>query len=91
MAQARIFMTEAEKAWFQRQAEREGLSLSAWFRAAAHRRCEMADQGQRFASEADVWEFFVKHDSSLPPGRGPGWHEYKALVDELPQTEFGPA
>ena len=51
----------------------------------------MADQGQRFASEADVWEFFAKHDSSLPPGRGPDWHEYRALVDELPQTEFGPA
>ena len=79
-------MTEAEKVRFQRQAESEGLSLSAWIKAAAHQRCDLADQGQRFADETDVREFFAKHDSSLPPGRGPDWDEYKAIIEELPQA-----
>jgi hypothetical protein len=82
-------MPDADRARFKRQAVNEGLSFSAWIRAAAQQRCDLAEQTRRFASEADVREFFAEHDKSLPPGRGPGWDEYKAIIDEIPRDGPG--
>ena len=89
MARVQIVMPDADRARFRQQAKSEGLSFSAWIRAAAHQRCDLAEQEQRFESEADVREFFAEHDKSLPPGRGPDWDEYRAIIDEIPQGKFG--
>ena len=76
MARVQIVMPDADWARFKQQAASEGLSFSAWIRAAAQQRCELAEQDQRFESESDVRKFFAEHDQSLPPGRGPDWDEY---------------
>lgn len=81
-------MPDADRTRFKQQAASEGLSFSAWIRAAAHQRCELSEQDRRFGSEADVWEFFAEHDKSLPPGPGPDWDEYKAIIDEVPHRRM---
>ena len=89
LARIQIVMPDADRARFRQQAANEGLSFSAWIRAAARQRCELAEQDQRFKCERDVREFFAEHDKSLPPGRGPDWDEYKAVIDEMPQGSLG--
>lgn len=89
MARVQIVMPDADRARFRQQAANEGLSFSAWIRAAAQQRCELAELDGKFKSEADVREFFAELDRSLPPGRGPDWAEYKAIIDEMPPGKFG--
>lgn len=82
MARVQIVMSDAERAIFKRQAEQEGLSFSAWIRAAARDRCEFRNRQAKFESADDVRAFFARHDSTLGPGSGPGWEEYKAIIEE---------
>ena len=82
MARVQIVMSDAERAAFKRQAELEGLSFSAWIRAAARSHCEDRNRQAKFESADDVRAFFARHESTLSPGSGPGWEEYKSIIEE---------
>jgi hypothetical protein len=71
-------LEEAEQEQFRRQAEREGLSLSAWLRRAGHERLG-ARQNRRFASLRDLKAFFRAADVR-EKGREPDWGDHEAVI-----------
>ena len=95
MARVHITLSDEDRARFQDQAAREGLSLSAWLCAAAKRRASESDAsshappwapppGERLRTSVDVREFFrrinEKHGPNSEPE--PDWVETKKLILE---------
>jgi hypothetical protein len=78
MKRVQVLVDEAEQEQFRRQAEREGLSLSAWLRRAGHERLG-ARQGRRLASLRDLKAFFRAADER-ETGREPDWEEHEAVI-----------
>ena len=58
MARVQLVMPDDDRDRFVRQARREGMSLSAWLRAAARERLEARQSAKLFKSAEDVREFF---------------------------------
>ena len=58
MARVQLVMSDDDQERFVDQARREGLSLSAWLRAAARERLEARQSVKLFDSPQDVEEFF---------------------------------
>jgi hypothetical protein len=71
-----VVVDEAEREAFREQAEREGVSLSAWLREAGHRRLQQARP--RLDTVEKVRAFFA----SLPEREGvePDWEEHKEAI-----------
>jgi hypothetical protein len=71
-----VVVEEAEREAFRAQAEREGVSLSAWLREAGHRR--LRDDRPRLDTVESVRAFF----DSRPAREGdePGWEEQKEAI-----------
>ena len=87
MARIQLVMPDADRAAFLAQARREGMSFSAWMRAAAQRRVEEMQQGERFRSVEELREFFREVDAMHGPNPGPepDWEDVKRamLEDQL--------
>ena len=66
---------------FVHQARREGLSLSAWLRAAARERLERRQRSAPFSSHAEMEEFFRACDALDGPAREPDWDEHLRVID----------
>ena len=82
MARVQLVMPDADRDRFVDQARREGMSLSAWIRAAARERLEKRQRVKLFESPEDVEEFFRSCVSLEGPGKEPGWSEYLRVMSE---------
>ena len=82
MARVQLIIPDADREQFVRQARREGMTLSAWLRAAAHER--LRTNGRSFGFEnMEALEDFIAYCDSLPgPEREPDWEEHLAVLNE---------
>ena len=82
MARVQLVMPDADRDRFVDQARREGMSLSAWIRAAARERLEARQSVKLFKSPDDVREFF-RHCATLDgPETEPDWGEHLPVMNE---------
>lgn len=79
MARVQLIIPDQDRERFVRQARREGVTLSAWLRAAAHARLE--EKKPRFSSEEDLWRFFRQCDARRGAGTEPDWEEHKRNIE----------
>ena len=82
MARVQLVIPDEDRTRFVYQAHREGMSLSAWLRAAARDRLERQSQTRRFESHTDLEAFFDECDSLEAPGTEPGWDQHLAVMNE---------
>ena len=86
MARVQLVIPDADKARYSHQARREGMSLSAWLRAAADERLAVQQGSKRFQSVEDVKRFFewcaTLDDFEGEPEREPDWEEHLAVINE---------
>lgn len=73
-----VVLSAEERAQFRAQAEREGTSLSAWLREAAHARLA-AQAPTRLDSVDALAEFFAACDER-EAGREPDWDEHVRTI-----------
>jgi hypothetical protein len=78
MTRVQVLLQEEEREQFRRQAEREGLSLSAWLRRAGLDRLR-SRQGRRISTVRELREFFREIDVR-EKGREPDWDEHLAVM-----------
>ena len=82
MARVQVIIPDEDKDRFVRQARKEGLSFSAWLRAAAQERLEAQEQADVFKSVEDLRRFFEECDARQEPGVEPDWEEHKRVIAE---------
>ena len=82
MARVQLVVPDADKDRFVHQARREGMSLSAWLRAAAHDRLAERQKVKRFRTVEDVKAFFNRVHAEAGPGREPDWEEHLVVINE---------
>lgn len=82
MARVQFVVPDEERDLFVRQARKEGMTLSAWLRTAAHQRLREQERGRPFESQADVEEFFRDCDALEGPAREPDWEEHLTVIEE---------
>jgi hypothetical protein len=75
-----VILDEEEKELFQREARREGLSLSAWLRRAGEERLHGRPPSTRMDTAEDLRVFFSACDRR-EEGREPDWHEHLAVIE----------
>ena len=80
MARVQLVIPDEDRDRFVYQARREGMTLSAWMRAAAHHRLRRS-QEDAFESIADLGSFFEECDALGGHGREPDWEEHRAVID----------
>ena len=81
MARVQIVVSDEDRDRFVHQARREGMTLSAWLRAAARARLEERQQVQRFESPEDVREFFRACEAVEGPASEPEWEEHLDVIN----------
>ena len=82
MARVQLVIPDEDRTRFVYQAHREGMSLSAWLRAAARERLERQSQVQSFESITDLETFFAECDKLEPTGTEPDWEQHLAVINE---------
>ena len=82
MARVQLVMPDADRAEFLAQARREGMSFSAWMRAAARQRLEERRKTHTYPTEEELERFFAECDAKSGPGPEPDWEEYKRLLTD---------
>ena len=82
MARVQLIIPDEDKARFVRQARKEGLTFSAWLRAAARERLQERQRAERFESPEDLQRFFEKCDAREGPGMEPDWDEHLQTLHE---------
>jgi hypothetical protein len=80
-----VILDEEEKERFQREARREGLSLSAWLRRAGEERLQGKPASSRMDTVEDLRAFFSACDRT-EEGREPDWHEHLAVLEASKQS-----
>jgi hypothetical protein len=78
MIRVQVLLPEGEREQFRREAEREGVSLSAWLRRAGQDRLR-SRQGRRISTVRELREFFREIDAR-EKGREPDWQEHLAVM-----------
>jgi len=73
-----VILDAAERERFRRQAEREGLSLSAWLRLAGRERLG-ATRRRSIATRGELRAFWKERDRA-EPGREPDWEEHREVI-----------
>ena len=86
MARVQLVMPDADRDRFVHQARQEGMSLSAWLRAAARERLEKCQSVKLFQSPEDVEEFFRSCASLDGPETEPDWSEHLRVMNESRRT-----
>jgi len=81
MTRVQIEIPDTDRERFLRQARREGMTLSAWLRAAGRARLENQPQARPFASEEDATAFFRACDDLEGPEMEPDWGEHLRVID----------
>ena len=82
VARVQLIIPDEDRDRFVRQARREGLTFSAWLRAAARERLEARQRTERFASSEDLRRFFETCAAREGPGVEPDWHEHLETLHE---------
>lgn len=82
MARVQLVMPDTDRAEFLAQARREGMSFSAWMRAAARQRVEEKRKTHTYPTEEELERFFAECDAESGPGPEPDWEEYKRILNE---------
>ena len=82
MARVQLVMPDDDRDRFVHQARQEGMSLSAWMRAAAHERLETCQSVNLFESPEDVKEFFRSCATLEGPETELDWSEHLRVMNE---------
>ncbi len=82
MARIQLIVSDSDRDMFVSQAKREGMSLSAWLRAAARDRLGKTPPQKTFESSQDLEEFFRWCDTLPGPEVEPDWEEQKKIINE---------
>ena len=82
MARVQLVIPDDDRERFVDQARREGMSLSAWLRAAARERLETRRRVNRFESPEDVEEFFRSCAALEGPETEPNWSDHLRVMSE---------
>ena len=80
MARIHLIVSEPDRTRYAAAARREGLSLSAWLRAAAADRLADDAGAEPFRTEDDVWGFFVDRDAEMGCGPEPDWEQHLDVI-----------
>lgn len=76
-----IVLDRAEKEQFQRRADREGKSLSAWLRDAA--RAQLADEAARESLDSEEsLEAFFRDCDAREQGEEPDWPAHRRVIEK---------
>ena len=75
-------MPDEDRQKFVDQARREGMSLSAWLRAAARERLEARRNVKLFESPEDVEEFFRSCATLDGPETEPDWSDHLRVINK---------
>ena len=81
MARVQLIIPDEDRDRFVHQARREGMTFSAWLRAAAHERLDERQRTERFKSPDDLRRFFEECDARRGPGVEPDWEEHKRTIE----------
>ena len=84
MARVQLVIPDSDRDRYVYQAQREGMTFSAWLRAAAEERLAKQQQVKRFESVEELRAFFRECNERAGPGREPDWEESKRIIDKLP-------
>jgi hypothetical protein len=76
-----IVLDRAEKEQFQRRADREGKSLSAWLRDAAREKLAQEEAQQALDSEESLLAFFRECDAR-EHGTEPDWTAHHRVIEK---------
>ena len=79
MARVQLLIPDEDRDRFVHQARREGLTFSAWLRAAAHARLE--EKKPRFSRTDDLSDFFRQCDARRGGGMEPDWKAQKRAIE----------
>ncbi len=82
MARVQLIIPDEDRDRFVSQARREGLTLSAWLRAAARERLEARQRSELFESPAALEGFFRACDALPGPETEPEWDEHLSAIAE---------
>ncbi len=88
MARVQLVIPDADKARYVHQARREGISLSAWLRAAASDRLEKRKRSAKRMSVEELREFWELCDSREGPEREPDWEEHLKVINASRMSGF---
>ena len=81
MARVQLIIPDDDRDRFVRQARKEGMTLSAWLRAAAHERLEERQRREQFESLAALEAFFHECDALPGPESEPDWDEHLQVIN----------
>jgi hypothetical protein len=79
MRRVQVLLDEGEQEHFRQQAQREGVSLSAWLRQAGQERLR-SRRGRRLSTLRDLRDFFRATDAR-EKGREPDWEEHLSVIN----------
>ncbi len=82
MARVQLLIPDEDRDRFVHQARREGMTLSAWLRRAAHQRLTAQQRSQPFETPEDLETFFQGCDAVEGPATEPDWSEHLAVINE---------
>ena len=82
MAHVQVTIPDEDRDRFLAQAKREGMTLSAWLRLAAHERLKSRPQVKLLKSPEELEAFFREYNAKAGPGREPDWEEHLAAMHE---------
>lgn len=82
MARVQLIIPDEDRDKFAHQARTEGMSFSAWLRAAARQRLEERQRVALFESPAQLDEFFRECDALEGPDREPEWGQHMKVMEE---------
>ena len=82
MARVQLIMPDKDRDRFVHQARREGMTLSAWLRAAAHQRLGSQQESRLFRNAGDLQAFFRKCDELEGPEREPDWEQHLRVIEQ---------
>ncbi len=85
MARVQLVIPDEDRDRFVHQARREGLTLSAWLRAAARQRLEERQRSEPFESLAHLEDFFKACGNLESPEGEPEWLEHLSVINESRQ------
>lgn len=75
-----VILDESERERFRREAQREGLSLSAWMRRAAQERLAAGASSRLLRNVDDLDAFFDECDAR-EQGREPDWDQHRKVIE----------
>lgn len=80
MPRIHLMVSKLDHTRYAAAARREGLSISAWLRAAAADRLDRRAGAESFRTEDDVWRFFADRDAEMRRGTEPDWEQQLDVI-----------